>query len=117
MQGLSKIVARRRQETGLGEVGDFKLTRALLDLALERGIRVLEPGCHAVELIPERLQLIAGLDGNALGQIAAADACSAVAQRSYRHNHSTGQEQAGKKCKREPREEQEPGADHRVVKR
>src|SRR6266446_8139752 len=107
MQGLPKVVTRRRQETGLGEVGDFKLTRALLDLALERGIRVLEPGRHAVELIPERLQLIAGLDRDAPGQIAAADSCSAVAQRPYRHNHSTGQEQAGEKCEREPREEQE----------
>src|SRR6266542_3291169 len=102
MQGLSKVVTRRRQETGLGLVGDFKLTRALLDLALERIIRVLKMGRHAVELIPERLQLIAGLDRDASGQIAAADLCGALAECPYRHDHSAGQQQAGEKCEREP---------------
>src|SRR5262249_5372082 len=102
---------------GFGEVRDFELARALLDLALERGIRFLQPCRHAIELLPERLELIAGLDRDALVQLAAADPRRAGAEGAYRHNHFARKQESGKKCQGESGKERDPGADHAVVER
>ena len=73
VQRLSQVMARRRQEPGFGLIGERKLMRAFLDLALEGRIRILKLGRHAVELLAERLELVTGVDRDSVGQIAAAD--------------------------------------------
>ena len=47
---------------------------ALLDLLFQAGIGFLQLARHVVELVGERLELVPGLDRDALGEIAAADA-------------------------------------------
>ena len=88
----------------------------VLDLAFEGRVGVLQLGRHAVELVAERLQLVAGLDRDALRQIAAADACRAVAQRTDRNDHPAGEIQARKRSQHECRHEQRSGALDRGVK-
>ncbi len=66
--------------------------RPLLDLVLQVGIGFLKPCAHVVELVGETLEFIAGLDRDALGKIAAADAFGAGAQRLDRADHAPGQE-------------------------
>ncbi len=117
MQRLPQIMARRRQKAGFGEVGKLELLRALLDFALERSIRILKPGSHAVELIAESLELIAGSDRDALGEIAAADPRGTVPQGLDRHDHSAGKEQAGENRKYESGKEQRRGTYNRGIER
>ncbi len=69
--------------------------RPLLDLVLEVGIGFLQSFAHVVELIREPLQLVAGLDRDALGEIAAADPLGAAAQRLDRSDHAARQEHPG----------------------
>ena len=73
MQRLAQIMARSRQEAGLRQVGQLKLVRAFLDLAFQRCIGSLELLCHAVELLPQGLELVARPDKDALVQISPAD--------------------------------------------
>ena len=56
VQRLAQVVACRRQEARLGQVGLVELLRALLHLALQRGVGALQLGCHVVELVPQRLR-------------------------------------------------------------
>ena len=74
MQRLAQIVARCGEEARLRQVGDLQLVGAFLDLALERGVGALQLRRHVVELFAERLQLVAGLDGDAVIERARADA-------------------------------------------
>ena len=62
MQRLAQVVARRSQKARLGEIGELQLLRSLLDLALQRGMGLLQSRRHVVELIAQRLKLVAGLD-------------------------------------------------------
>ena len=50
MQRLAQIVARRGEEARLGEVGEFELLGALIDLALERRIGVLKLGGQSIHI-------------------------------------------------------------------
>ena len=72
-----------------------QLRRALLDLVLQVRIGFLQPRAHVVELVGEPFQLVAGLDVDALGEIAAADALGAGAQGLDRADHAPGQENSG----------------------
>ena len=67
-------------------------------------------GSHAVELIAEFLQLVAGLDLNALRQVATADAGGAVAQRANRDDHPSCQVEAGECRQHQGGEENGTGA-------
>jgi hypothetical protein len=58
--------------TGLQRFG--KLLCAQLDLFLQVGGRFLQPAGHVVGLSGERLDLVSSLDGNALAEVAAAEA-------------------------------------------
>ena len=69
--------------------------RPLLDLVLQVGIGFLQPRAHVVELVGEAFEFVAGLDRNALGEIAAADALGAGAQGLDRADHAPGQENPG----------------------
>ena len=62
MQRLAQVVARRSQKPRLREIRKLQLLRSLLDLALQRGIGLLQSRRHVVELIAQRLKLVAGLD-------------------------------------------------------
>ncbi len=64
--------------------------RAQFDLLLQIRIGFLQPRAHVVELVGE--QFVAGLDRDALGEIAAADTLGAGAQRLDRADHAPGQE-------------------------
>src|SRR5438067_3577032 len=97
-------MARRGEKSRLGEIGCLELPCALFDLALQRGIRFLQAGGHLVELIAQRLELVAGLDRNALTKIAAADPRSAVVQCANWYHHAARQEQACEQREHERRE-------------
>ena len=68
-------------------------------------------------MVGECFQLVAGLDRDALGQIAAADAGGARAQRLDGNDHSARQEQPGKQRERKRRQQQYPRALDRGVER
>ncbi len=117
MQRLTQIVAGRGQETGFGEIGGFELPGALLDFAFERGVGFLKPRRHAVELIAERLELVAGLDGNPVREVAAADPRGAILQRADRDDHPAGKREPRQKRQRQRRENQNSGAVCGIVER
>ena len=83
----------RRRGLLLQRFAQFR--RALLDLVLQVGIGFLQPRAHVVELVGEPFQFVAGLDRDALGEIAAADPLGAGAQRLDRADHAPGQEHSG----------------------
>ena len=64
--------------------------RALLHLLFQPGVGVLQPAGHIVELVGQRLEFVAGLDSDSLGQIAAADARGPRLQRLDRSDHAAG---------------------------
>ena len=72
-----------------------KLLCAALDLVFQVGIGFLQPRAHVVELVGEAFQLVAGLDRDALGEIAAADALGAGAQGLDRADHAPRKENSG----------------------
>ena len=85
-----------RRIDGLADLAQGReLTGAELHPVFEVGVGFLQPARHVVELIGKRFQLVAGLDRDALGEIAAADAGGAGAQRLDRDDHSARQEQPG----------------------
>jgi hypothetical protein len=58
-----------------------QLLGALFDLPLQVGMGLLQAAGHVVELVGKRLDLVAGLDGDALAEVAAAEARGAGTQR------------------------------------
>ena len=94
VQRLPQVVARRRQETRLGEIGELELPRALDHLALERRVGLLQLRRHAVELISQRLQLVAGRDVDAVIERARADPGGARLQGPDRPYHLPGEQEA-----------------------
>ena len=82
VQRLAQIVACRREEARLRQVGDLQLVRALLDLAFERRIGALQLGRHVVELFAELLQLVSRLDRDAVIERSGTDASSTRGQAS-----------------------------------
>src|SRR4029453_15715876 len=73
----------------------FQLVRALLDLLFQAGIGFLQLARHGVELVRERFELVPGLDGNALAEVAAAEPCGAYPQRLDRADHAAGKKHSG----------------------
>src|SRR5262249_25381889 len=62
----------------------LQLVRPFLDLALEARVRLAQPARHPVELVRERLELVARPDFDLLVEIAAGDAARAFVERAYR---------------------------------
>ena len=81
MQRLSQIVAGRCEKSGFGEVGELQLMCAFVDLALECRVGLLQLRSHAVELIAQRFELVAGRNRDAMTERAGADAGGARLQR------------------------------------
>ena len=113
--GDDRVEHRLQVERGVHRLADLaeraqlldrlrELAGAQLDLALEAGIGFLQPVRHVVELVGEPLELVAGLDRDALAEIAAADALGAGAQHLDRHHHAAGEEEAGEKGQHQPAE-------------
>ena len=84
-----------------------QLSRAILDLLFESRIGLFQLAGHVVELVGEAFELVAGLDRNALAEIAAADALSAGLQGLDRHHHSARQENAGEDRQRQAQQQQQ----------
>ena len=82
--------------------------RALLDLLFQPGIGFLQPSGHVVELVGECLQFITGLDCDALGQIAAADARGAGPQRPNGANHAAREQHPGEDGETEGGQQNQP---------
>ena len=82
----SWLAAARKRD--LAQVGELQLVGALLDLALQRRVGALQLGRHVVELLAQRLQLVAGLDRDAVIERPRADARGARRQRLDRNRHS-----------------------------
>src|SRR5208282_2074904 len=91
--------------------------RAQLDFLLQVGVGLLEPGGHVVELIGERLDLVASFDRDALAEVATADARRARAQCLDRYYHAPGEEHAGAEGERERSKEDQTGPLKRGIKR
>ena len=100
---LADLAERAQLGDRLGE-----LAGAVLDLALEVGVGFLELAGHVVELVGEPFELVAGLDRDALAQVAPADALGARAQGLDRHHHAARQEDAGEHRQGQA-EQQQPG--------
>ncbi len=71
-----------------------EIARPLLDLALQTRVRLLELGGHLVELVGQRLELVAGANVDPVAQVAAADPAGARLQRLYGLDHAAGEDQA-----------------------
>src|SRR5829696_7952773 len=72
------------------------------------GVALLELAGHVIELIRERLELVTGLNRNALLQLALSDALGACTKRLDRNHHPPRQEHTGE-CRQKQRPEQEEG--------
>ena len=94
---IERRVDRLRDLAERAQLGDRlrQFAGALLDLLFQVGVGFLEPSAHVVELVGEAFQFVAGLDRDALREIAAADPRRAGAQRLDRHHHAARQEHAG----------------------
>src|SRR5262245_5079874 len=69
----------------------FQLVRALLDLLFQAGIGLLKLPRHRIALVGERLELVPRLDGDALAEVAATEACGTQPQRLDRADHAAGE--------------------------
>ena len=83
-----------------------QLARPLLDLAFEVGVGFLQLPRHLIEVLGERLQLVAGPDVDAAPQIAPADARGALLQRPDRADQVAREEQARQDGDREAEQQQ-----------
>ena len=90
---------------------------AVLDLLLEVRIGLFQLAGHVVELVGEAFELVAGLDRDALAEIAAADARRARLQGLDRHHHPAGQENAGEDRQRQAQQQQQARALDRLDQR
>ena len=117
MQRLAQIVAGGGDETRFRLIGLLELPGALLDLAFQAGIGLAKASGHGVELIAERLELVASMDGDTLREIAAADSHRPVAQGANRNDHAARQQQAGEDGEHESDENDDGRANRRIVKR
>src|SRR6516164_3355402 len=69
----------------------FQLVGALLDLLFQAGIGFLQLPRHGVELFCKRFELVPSLDGDALAEVAATEACGTQPQRLDRADHPAGE--------------------------
>jgi hypothetical protein len=90
---------------------------ALLNLLFQAGMRLLQLACHGIELMGEGLELVPGLDGNALGEITAAQAGGAAPQGLDRADHSASKEHPGEDGKTQRSQKHEPQTLQRRVER
>ncbi len=90
---------------------------ALFHLALEARIRLAQLRGHAVELVGERLELVAGLDRDLRVEVAGADALRAFLQHADRPRHVPREPYGGEGGEKDTGDEQGDGAEYRGVER
>src|SRR5262249_11812374 len=73
----------------------FRCVRALVDFLCEACVGFLQLPRHGVELVGERLELVPGLDGDALAKVAATEACGPCPQRLDGADHAAGEKHPG----------------------
>src|SRR6516225_5731976 len=95
----------------------FQLVGALLDLLFQPRIGFLQLARHGVELVRECLELVPGLDGDALAEVAATEPCGTCLQRLDRADHPAGEKHPGEHGKAERAQEHEAEPLQRRVKR
>ena len=117
MHRLAQIVAGDGEESRFRRIRSRQLVRAFLDLLFQASIRLAQLVRHLIELVSERLQLVAGGDLDSLFQPAFADACRALLQDLDRRAHLAGQQERRGYRKRDAEDEQYDGAKRRVVER
>ena len=88
----------------LGELGG-----ALLDLALEAGVRLAQLRAHAVELLGEPFELVAGAHLDVAVEVALADLRGAFLQRAQRPHERAGKEEARRHRDQESDDEDQRG--------
>ena len=103
-QELALVLAGQLQ---LAALLSANLARPLLDLPLEICVGLLELRCHGVELVGQRLELVATTDLDPLVQIALPDASGSDLEGSYGNQHPAHQEQAGKDRHDQPQEQEQ----------
>ena len=79
---------------------------ACLDLGFKADIRLLQLARHAVELVGQFLQLVGGMDVDALAEIAGAEPPRAGAQCRDRNQHAARQQRAGEDRDQKPERDQ-----------
>ena len=92
-------------------------SRAFLHLALQAGVRLAQLRGHPVELVGERLQLVAGPDVDLLVEVAGADARGAFLQRADRVHHAAREPQCDQRRDQQAGDDQRYGAQDRRVER
>ena len=90
---------------------------AVFDFLLEVGVGFLKLPRHVVELVGQRLDFVAGLDADALAEVARTNPRRARAQRLDRHHHLSCQEHAGDEGEQKRAKQHIAGALDRCVKR
>src|SRR5262245_14813627 len=110
-------MGRDSKKTRPCQIGQLELVRALFDLALECCVRFLQPDRQAVELVAQRLELVTGLDGDALSKITAPDSFRTHSERLDRRNHPARQQNAGQTGERQRGSNEYPRALDRGVDR
>ena len=94
-----------------------ELGRALLDLLLEVALRILQPRGGVVELLGERLELVAGADVDAVIELALADARGALLQQADRRDHPAGQRDARQHREQQAQRQHDDAARRRGAQR
>ena len=84
-----------------------EIAGALLHLGFEARIGLVQLAGHAVELVGEFLQLVLGVDVDAMAEIAGAEPPRAGAQRRDRDQHAARQKRAGEDRDHEPEPDQQ----------
>src|SRR5918999_5549125 len=95
----------------------LQLGSAFLDLSLQAAVRLAQLLGHAVELLGERLELVAGADLDLLVELARADALRAFLQRVDRAHHVAREVQRGERRKEKTGDDQRDGAKDGGVER
>ena len=72
-----------------------EFARAVFNFVLQVGVGLLELGRHAVELVGQLLQLVAGFDFQSMIEIAATDACRSASQNFDGPHHASTDQKTG----------------------
>src|SRR5437667_7723021 len=117
MQLLAQVVTRRREIAGLGEIAELELMSALVNLALQRRVGLLQLHRHAVELLAERLQLVSARNIDAMIERAGTNPSSTRLHGPNWRDHPSRQHEARYDRQHESRQQHQSGGEKRGVNR
>jgi hypothetical protein len=89
--------------------GGGELMRALVDLVLQAGVKLLKPGGRSVESIGQRVELVAGPDLDPSGEVTAADPGRLLLQTVGRAGHASRQYEPDEAGEAHPCQQQTAG--------